>query len=175
MRWYESVKYLDKKVVQLNSTYAVCSEQANEDDAPFKHKAMLWNTDDPYVYLRATSDNRILIGGRDEKFSNPKKRDDLLPSKTIELVKDFKKMYPNVKFNPEFSWCGTFGATKDGLPFIGEYPGMANSYFALCFGGNGITFSLIAAEIIRDLILGKKIMTRISFLFQDFKNMPWRK
>ena len=153
---YESVKYIDKKIVELNSTYAVCSEQGNADDAPFKHKVMLWNTDDPYVYLRATNDNRILIGGRDERFFNPKKRDDLLPSKTIELVKDFKKLYADVEFNPEFSWCGTFGSTKDGLPFIGEYRGMANSYFALGFGGNGITFSLIAAEIIRDLILGKK-------------------
>lgn len=153
---YESVKYIDKKIVDLNSTYAVCSEQGNADDAPFSNKALLWNTDDPYLYLRTTQDNRILIGGRDEEFSNPKKRDDLLPNKAKELVKDFKKMYPDVLFKPEFSWCGTFGSTKDGLPFIGEYPGLPNSYFALGFGGNGITFSLIAAEIIRDLIVGKK-------------------
>ena len=116
----------------------------------------MWNTDDPYLYLRTTQDNRILIGGRDEQFFNPKKRDDLLPDKAKALVKDFKKMYPDVLFKPEFSWCGTFGSTKDGLPFIGEYPGLPNSYFALGFGGNGITFSLIAAEIIRDLIVGKK-------------------
>ncbi|MEP6926072.1 MAG: hypothetical protein ABI834_00480 [Ginsengibacter sp.] len=30
---------------------------------------------------------------------------------------------------------------------------MPNSFFSLGFGGNGITFSLIAAEIITDLIL----------------------
>lgn len=153
---YESVKYIDKKIVDLNSTYAVCSEQGNADDAPFKNRALLWNTDDPYLYLRTTHDNRILIGGRDEQFFNPKKRDDLLPDKATELVKDFKKMYPDVMFKPEFSWCGTFGSTKDGLPFIGEYSGLPNSYFALGFGGNGITFSLIAAEIIKDLIVGKK-------------------
>lgn len=153
---YESVKYIDKKIVELKSTYAVCSERGNAEEVPFKNKALLWNTDDPYLYLRATKDNRILIGGKDEKFLNTKKRDDLLDHKTIELVKDFKTIYPDVKFEPEFSWCGTFGSTKDGLPFIGEYLGMANSYFALGFGGNGITFSLIAAEIIRDLIMGKK-------------------
>jgi glycine/D-amino acid oxidase-like deaminating enzyme len=33
---------------------------------------------------------------------------------------------------------------------------LPNSYFALGFGGNGITFSLIAAEIISDLISGNK-------------------
>ena len=162
---YESVKYIDKKIVDLNSTYAVCSEQGNADEAPFKHKALLWNTDDPYLYLRTTKDNRILIGGRDEKFSNPKKRDDLLSSKTSKLVKDFKKMYPDVMFNPEFNWCGTFGSTSDGLPYIGEYPGMVNSYFALGFGGNGITFSLIAAEILKDLIVGKKNNDKEIFSF----------
>ncbi len=153
---YESVKYIDKKIVDLHSTYAICSEQGNADEAPFKHKALLWNTADPYLYLRYTQDNRILIGGRDDKFFNPKKRDELLASKTAGLVKDFKKMYPKVTFKPEFNWCGTFGATKDGLPFIGEYPGLANGYFALGFGGNGITFSLIAAEILKDLIIGRK-------------------
>ena len=72
------------------------------------------------------------------------------------LVKDFKKVFPNIEFKPEFTWTGTFGETEDGLPFIGTYNKLPNSYFALGFGGNGITFSLIAAEIITDLILGKE-------------------
>lgn len=153
---YESVKYIDKKIVDLQSTYAMCSEQGNAHYAPFAHKALLWNTADPYLYMRTTPDNRILIGGRDEKFSNAKKRDELLPGKKDLLLKDFKKLYPGVEFKPEFSWCGTFGATKDGLPYIGEYKKLPHSYFALGFGGNGITFSLIAAEILKDIILGRK-------------------
>ena len=153
---YESVKYIDKKIVDLQSTYAMCSEQGNAIAAPFAHKVLLWNTDEPYLYLRTTPDNRILMGGRDEKFFNPKKRDELLANKKELLLKDFNKLYPEVEFKPEFSWCGTFGATKDGLPFIGEYKKLPNSYFGLGFGGNGITFSLIAAEILKDLITGKK-------------------
>ncbi|MBL9208058.1 MAG: FAD-binding oxidoreductase, partial [Opitutaceae bacterium] len=35
---------------------------------------------------------------------------------------------------------------------IGIYPGVPRTYFALGYGGNGITFSVIAAEIIRDLV-----------------------
>ncbi|MND85941.1 Glycine oxidase [compost metagenome] len=58
-----------------------------------------------------------------------------------------------IDFKTEFSWTGTFSSTPDGLPFIGPYKKLANSYFALGFGGNGITFNVIAAEIIRDLIL----------------------
>ena len=162
---YESIKYINKKIVDLKSTFAVCSDQGNDTEAPFKNKAMLWNTADPYLYLRTTADNRILIGGRDEKFYSTDKRDKALQAKVKDLVKDFTELYPDITFKPEFSWCGTFGATKDGLPFIGEYAKLPNSYFALGFGGNGITFSLIAAEILKDLILGKKNIHQEIFSF----------
>ena len=52
------------------------------------------------------------------------------------------------------TWCGTFSSTKDALPYIGAYPGIPNMFFALGYGGNGITFSMIAAQIISDLYLG---------------------
>jgi glycine/D-amino acid oxidase-like deaminating enzyme len=55
-----------------------------------------------------------------------------------------------------YSWAGTFGETKDGLAYIGENARFANAYFALGYGGNGITYSLIAAEIIRDLYIGRR-------------------
>jgi len=49
-----------------------------------------------------------------------------------------------------------FGKTNDSLPYIGEYRKTPRIFYALGFGGNGITFSLVAAEIITDLLLGKK-------------------
>jgi glycine/D-amino acid oxidase-like deaminating enzyme len=152
---YESVKYIDEKIVDLQCTFACVSEQANNKKEFWKNETLLWNTADPYLYMRTTKDGRILIGGRDEEFYNPTQRDKLLPKKIKQLVKDFNKLFPKIEFIPEFSWCGTFGATKDGLPYIGNYKKLPNSYFALGFGGNGITFSLIAAEIIKDLILNK--------------------
>ena len=79
-----------------------------------------------------------------------------MPYKTWQLTKGFKKLYPSQDFKPEFSWCGVFGETEDGLPFIGPYKSLANSFFALGYGGNGITFSQIAAEILKDIITGKK-------------------
>ncbi|PZR20733.1 MAG: FAD-binding oxidoreductase, partial [Flavobacterium psychrophilum] len=151
---YEVVNFIDKKIVDLLSTYAVVSEQYNERDF-WKDDVLIWNTANPYLYMRTTPDNRVLVGGRDENFSNPAKRDKLINSKTKQLAADVNKLFPHLKFKPEFSWTGTFGSTKDGLPYIGPYDTLPNSYFALGFGGNGITFSLIAAEIITDLILGK--------------------
>ena len=48
---------------------------------------------------------------------------------------------------------GTFAETKDGLAYIGSVPDFPRYLFALGFGGNGITFGAIAAEIIRDQLL----------------------
>jgi len=151
---YEAVNFIDKNIVKLLSTYAIISEQLPTQNF-WKGHALLWNTADPYLYMRTTADGRILIGGRDEDFYNPKKRDQLIPKKSKQLAADFKKLFPETDFKTEFSWTGTFGSTKDGLPFIGTYKKLPNSYFALGFGGNGITFSQIAAEIITDLIQGK--------------------
>ena len=161
---YEVVKYIDKKIVDLHSTYACISEQANEEYKFWTDNVLCWNTADPYLYLR-TNDRRIIIGGRDEEFYNPNQRDALLPKKTKQLIVDFKKLFPDVDFKYEFAWTGTFGATKDGLPYIGKYKPLPNSFFALGFGGNGITFSLIAAKIITDIILGKQNKDAAIFSF----------
>lgn len=151
---YEAVNFINKKVVDLNSTYAIISERNDVENFAWPEEALIWNTDDPYLYLRTTKDRRIIIGGHDEKFYNPEKRDKLLDQKSKSLEKDFKKMFPEIPFKEEYKWTGTFGSTKDGLPFIGPYSSLPHSFFSLGFGGNGITFSQIAAEINRDLIMG---------------------
>ncbi|MEO8765231.1 MAG: FAD-dependent oxidoreductase [Ginsengibacter sp.] len=152
---YEVVNFINKKIVDLNSTYVTISQHTSTGKIFWKDDVLLWNTNDPYMYLRTTHDGRIMVGGKDEKFYNPARRDKLISTKSKELKKDFNNLFPEIDFNREFSWTGTFGTTKDGLPFIGPYKSLPNSFFSLGFGGNGITFSLIAAEIITDLISGK--------------------
>jgi glycine/D-amino acid oxidase-like deaminating enzyme len=105
--------------------------------------------------MRTTKDNRIIVGGRDERFSNAFARQALIERKSRQLEKDFHTAFPAIPFKREFEWSGTFGKTKDSLPYIGTYKKTPNTYYALGFGGNGITFSVIAAEIIRDLLCGK--------------------
>jgi glycine/D-amino acid oxidase-like deaminating enzyme len=163
---YEALKLIDKKIADLNSTYATISEQANTHKPFWKDDVLIWNTADPYLYMRTTKDKRILVGGRDEEFYNPEKRDKLIKAKSRQLVKDFNHVFPGIAFKPEFSWTGTFATTGDGLPYIGNYKKRAGSFFALGFGGNGITFSQIAAEIIRDEIKGKKNKDAAIFSFE---------
>lgn len=152
---YESQNYIPFQVCQLHSTYAIVSE-VNGKAAHWFEDTMIWETANPYTYVRTTFDNRILVGGADDPWYNPKKRDAVLPKKAKLLKQKFNKLLPHVPFDTDFMWAGTFAVTKDGLPFIGSIKQKPNTYFALGFGGNGITFSLVAAEILRDLLSGKQ-------------------
>lgn len=152
---YEAVNFVKKDIVNLQSTYVIISEYPGKESEAWKDDVLIWNTDDPYLYMRTTRDGRIIVGGRDEPFYNPTKRDRLMEKKSQKLEKDFKKLFPKIPFKREYQWVGTFGTTKDGLPFIGKYDPLPNSLFSLGFGGNGITFSQIAAEINRDIVLDK--------------------
>ena len=153
---YEAINYIDEKILDLKSTYVVISEQQEEKSRICDLKSVIWNTGDPYLYMRVTTDRRVLVGGRDEDGYHPNKRDRLLVRKAGLLARDFNKLFPDVPFKREFSWAGTFGSTDDSLPYIGGYPKRPNGFFALGYGGNGITFSVIAAELITALIAGKK-------------------
>ena len=153
---YEVVNFISKPIVKLTTTYATASESFNTPQKLGKNNSVIWNTASPYLYMRTTKDNRIIVGGRDEEFFSHIKRDRLIPQKTKQLKRDFTKMFPTISFKPEFSWAGVFDSTKDGLPYIGAYKQLPNSFFALGFGGNGITFSQIAGELIAALIKGRK-------------------
>ena len=152
---YESQKWLAKKVETFNSTYAIISEPLNRDTRWYKN-ALIWETAFPYLYIRFSSDKRILVGGKDDAFSNPVKRDQQLSYKSKALESSFRKLFPAIPFRTDFKWGGVFAYTKDGLPYIGNVAAHPAIYFALGYGGNGITFSLLAAQIIRDLIYHKK-------------------
>lgn len=144
---FESTETLNENVVNLLSTFAIASEKQSRLQKVFKDY-ILWNTSDPYLYFRSTSEGRIIMGGADHPFKNAMKRDALLPKKEKSLLKDFSKVFPNTEFTPDYSWAGTFGETKDGLPYMGRPQPDRNEYYALGFGGNGITFSVMAREAI---------------------------
>ena len=160
---YEVGRYIRKKIVTLKSTYACVSQPISGIPDFLKH-TMLWNTDDPYLYMRCDG-NRIIVGGRDESYHNPERRDAIIERKANLLERDMRRIFPALDFRTEFSWTGTFGSTSDGLPYIGPYDKLRNSFFALGFGGNGITFSALAAEMIADIIMGRKKQVEPIFSF----------
>jgi glycine/D-amino acid oxidase-like deaminating enzyme len=161
---YESQSYLKKKVTHFNSSYAIVSKPFEGKKRFWQDNALIWETKSPYLYMRTTADNRILVGGRDEVFQDPARRDSLIPQKRVQLEADFKKLFPQIPFQTDFAWAGTFAETEDGLPYIGTYD-EKRVHYAMGFGGNGILFSLIAADIICNEIQGKKDPNRTIFGF----------
>lgn len=152
---YETREMLPKNVIGLHSTFATVSGPIEAGSPTWPEEALIWETARPYLYMRTTPDRRVLVGGRDVPFRNPAARDALMGRKTAQLVMDVDRVMPHLNFRSEFSWCGTFGVTKDGLPYIDRSPKERHSYYALGMGGNGITFSLVAAEIICGHMLGR--------------------
>jgi len=152
---YEAGEFLPKKVMDLLTTFAIISHPVDEKYI-WQKRALIWETKEPYLYMRTTADNRIIVGGEDVEHNNAQKRDAELIKKAEKLAIKFKKLFPEIPFVTDMSWAGTFSATADGLPFIGTYPRKPNMYFALGYGGNGITFSMIAAQVIGNLIIGKE-------------------
>lgn len=148
---YESEKTLSEKVVNLKSSYALASEAFENLPVAFQDH-IYWDTSSPYLYFRATSDNRVIVGGGDENFKNARKRDALLDKKWNYLGKQFHKCFPAIDFKPDYIWAGTFGETNDGLPFIGRPKPEINEHYVLGFGGNGITYSVMAMDAINDSI-----------------------
>lgn len=161
---FESVEIIKDKFVKLLSTYAIVGERL-EDDQSRIDNTLFWNTAKPYIYLRTTDDNRLLIGGEDENFVNAGKRDAALYNKSVKLEKQLKKILPDYDFVTDFVWSGTFGETKDGLPYVGAHNNFPNSYFVLGFGGNGITFSVAAMDIIASMLQGKDHPLAYQFRF----------
>ncbi|MCB7016954.1 NAD(P)/FAD-dependent oxidoreductase, partial [Bacteroides intestinalis] len=144
---FEAGQFLPKKIMDLTSTYALISHPVAPEYLWPEH-CLIWETADPYLYIRTTDGNRIIVGGEDEKFSDPEHRDSLLRKKIRILERKIRKLFPDIPFKTEMAWCGTFSSTKDGLPFIGNWPGKERIFFDLGYGGNGITFSMIGAQII---------------------------
>ena len=95
------------------------------------------------------------MGGKDDDKS-PAARDAALPQKVKLLEKAFHRLFPDIAFKTDFEWAGAFASTKDGLPYIGSVPERPRTFFGLGLGGNGITFGILASQIILDSIRGKK-------------------
>ncbi len=126
------------------------------DRSPALTMPLMWESARPYLYLRGTPDGRVILGGADVPFRNPTSRDALLSRQIRRLASNYRDLFGEDLPPIAHAWGGSFASTPDGLPFIGRAPGMHPALlFALCYGGNGITYSVHAGEIIRAAVEGR--------------------
>lgn len=116
---------------------------------------LVWEGSDPYLYLRMASDGRLIVGGEDEASATAHQDKLKLKRKGETLALKLKKLLPDVSFEPDYSWAGAFGESVTGLPSIGQVVGMDHTWAVMGFGGNGITYSVIASQIVAAPIRGE--------------------
>lgn len=154
---YATQHWLPEKVAKNRSSYALISDPLDSGPLAAFAKTMAWDTARPYLYFRITPDNRLLVGGEDDAVDIPARRDRRVPKKTTKLLKRMHELFPDANIVPAFSWGGTFAETDDGLPFFGPHRAFGpRVHYAMAYGGNGITYSMLGASLLRALVERRK-------------------
>ena len=150
---YESQRFIKQSVAQNRSSYAFVTDPIAAEKLGPLSSTMVWESARPYLYMRTTSDNRLLIGGDDDNIDIAAKRDALVDRKARKLAAKVSKLFPDIPIEPAFAWGGTFAETKDGLPWFGPHEQHGpRVLFAMAYGGNGITYSMLGAGLLRALV-----------------------
>lgn len=149
---YELMPFVPSEGHAIKSTWAFAT--APQPKRIWPGRALIWEAAEPYLYMRATADGRIVAGGEDEDFSDDDTREKLTAKKAKAISKKLAAYLPDADAEPDMVWSGCFGESATGLPTIGRPPGMKRSFAVLGYGGNGITFSAVAAELIQRAVIG---------------------
>ena len=160
---YELLDIVPSNTHSIISTYAIATKP--QKSRLWRDAAFVWEASDPYLYIRATADGRVICGGEDEDFMDEETRDKLLTVKSRAISRKLKKLFPQLDTTAEFAWAGSFGTTTTGLPYMGELPGHENVFAVQGYGGNGISFAQIASEIVATTITGGVDTDRDLFAF----------
>lgn len=147
---YAGQRWIDRTVARNRSSYAFVTDPLEADVLQALGSTLVWETARPYLYLRSTGDGRLVVGGCDDAVDLPARRDRRVESRARRLSKQLQRRFPRLHLQPAFAWAGTFAETADGLPWFGPHPQYGpRVLFAMAYGGNGITYSMIGAGLLR--------------------------
>jgi glycine/D-amino acid oxidase-like deaminating enzyme len=150
---YVMPKVVQAIVQEVSSSWAIAT--VPQPQRLWPEDALIWEATDNYHYARTTADGRIIFGGEDDRtVIEPEDRNAATPDKARRLTEKLKALWPAAEARLDFRWSGTFDSTRDGLPLIGPVDGMPRICAAYGYGGNGITFSYLAAHLIATYLAG---------------------
>jgi glycine/D-amino acid oxidase-like deaminating enzyme len=148
---YERPRLFLPAAFSLKSTYAMATAPVA---APlWRENAMIWHAAHGYLYARMDAAGRVIAGGGDEKFGQARQRDTLIPEKAEALAANLAALV-GAPIEARERWAAVFGASPDGLPAIGRAANSGRVWLAHGFGGNGITFAALAAELLTAELTG---------------------
>lgn len=167
---YASQTWLKQKVAKNRSSYAFITDPIDTEMLGPLANTMVWESARPYLYMRSTGDGRLLIGGDDDDVDIPARRDKRVDKKAEGLAKKVSTLFPRLPLRPAFCWGGTFAETEDGLPFFGPNKQYGpRIQFAMAYGGNGISYSMIGGGLLRANIEGQSHPLAELFSFSRMK------
>lgn len=130
-------------------TYVIAAKVAR-DAVP---DALLWDTLDPYHYVRAADidgERWVIVGGADHKVG----REDH-PERAFAALEAWMRRWIPAAGEVAYAWSGQVYETVDSLGFYGRNPGLQRSHVYIGTGdsGNGITHGTLGGTTIAQLIL----------------------
>jgi len=149
---YEFPRMVPRRGHRIATTWAFATRPQPRKLWP--EQCLIWEASDPYLYLRTTEDGRVICGGEDSPHAHRPAEDARADVKFARLAAKLDRLFPQLDTRPQFGWAASFGGTATGLPIIAPIPRHRNCWVALGYGGNGITYARIAADIIRAALTG---------------------
>ena len=160
---YELARIVPSEDSHTTSTWAIATRR--QPRAIWPQRALIWQSSSPYLYLRSTADGRVICGGEDAQVNDAAERDRMTPRKAQRLAVKLTRLLPAVNARPQFAWSGTFATSANGMPTIGQIPGFPRCYAVMGYGGNGITFSMLASRLITAAIMKRRLPEARLFAF----------
>jgi glycine/D-amino acid oxidase-like deaminating enzyme len=152
---YEVVKGVPRNTFDIVSSWALATTPIpNREFWP--GRCLIWEAADPYLYMRTTPDNRILAGGADSGLLATKRRAAAIPNKSEDILQKVRNLLRKPDLQVAYAWAGAFAESPTGLPVLGPLAGLPAAYAILGCGGNGITYSMIASQLVRQWVQGKR-------------------
>jgi len=152
---YNTKLFTDRKFGTNSITYNIVTKPI-EDFCGWHKKCLIRDTSDPYIYLRTTFDNRIIIGGEDTAGLDDINNKKLINKKYDMLEQHLKNMFKDKNIDIEYKYCGAFISTNDDLGFIGADKKHKNLWYCLGYGANGLLYAMLGGMMLSKLYKGQK-------------------
>ncbi len=118
----------------------------------------VWYLNQGFEYLRQLADGTVLAGGCRETALAREVGFLEAPTATVQgaLERFLHEVYPVFGERPIVRrWAGTMAFTPDGLPRIGEVPGLPGALYAAGFNGHGLSLGFATGRYLARRALGE--------------------
>jgi len=145
------ISVIDKMIPQRSYAIAVAIPKSS---AP---RSLVWDMDQPYHYVRRTGLNEtedlLIIGGEDHETGTNESAEEMA-YRFDRLETWGRARWPDMK-DVRYRWSGQVIEPVDAAAFIGRNDhDYDNVYIVTADSGQGMTHSVIAGRLLKDLIIG---------------------